>query len=299
MARPQICTGSVVSSTLADPLSLPPSSPAHRKVRPCARYGLPGDGSARSHWRARVFHRFPSALWRAPERVVPGPATSQAQLGAGCAFDPSRQRCVPLAQEGVRPVLGSVWRYTSLEFHPAARMRRHEAHVPAQQPSACPYARLPHADEYSSRSRRHRRAPGQGPQPTDRLTADSAVLPGYRRLRRSTDFRVVMRSGTRAASRTVVVHAHATGVDRPARAGFIVGRTVGPAVLRKRVTRRLRHIVAPGLASVDPGTDLVVRALPAAGESSATELARDVRSALVRAVARLGQRPGAPWMVSQ
>ncbi|MDR0960773.1 MAG: ribonuclease P protein component [Propionibacteriaceae bacterium] len=62
------------------------------------------------------------------------------------------------------------------------------------------------------------------------------------------------------------------------RAGLIVSKQVGGAVVRNRVKRRLRHLVAPRLATLSVPTDIVIRALPA----SATEpqrLSRDIATA--------------------
>jgi ribonuclease P protein component len=125
------------------------------------------------------------------------------------------------------------------------------------------------------------------------------VLPAWRRIRRAEDFRVVMRAGSRSASRTVVVHAHDAGTDAPGRAGFVVGRSVGGSVVRHRVTRRLRHLMAVHLEVLPAGTDIVVRALPAAAAASADELAGDVSSCMRRALSRLGQDAGTVTVVSQ
>ena len=103
---------------------------------------------------------------------------------------------------------------------------------------------------------------------------------------------MVMRAGTRAPARTVVVHARWSESDRPARAGLVVGRSVGPAVVRNRVARQLRHLLAPHLVRLPPGTDLVVRALPAAGGASGVDLGRDLDSAIRRLRSRLGHSPG-------
>lgn len=49
--------------------------------------------------------------------------------------------------------------------------------------------------------------------------------------------------------------------------GFVVSKSVGNAVVRNRVKRRLRHLVAASLASfpaVPGGTAIVIRALPPA-----------------------------------
>lgn len=125
------------------------------------------------------------------------------------------------------------------------------------------------------------------------------MLPGPRRIRRSADYRVVMRTGSRAASSTVVVHACATGSDQPARCGFIVGRPVGPAVVRNRVTRQLRHLMAAHLEVLPSGIDIVVRALPPAAGASGTELARDLSSGMRRVMSRLGQQAVTGVVMSQ
>ena len=66
----------------------------------------------------------------------------------------------------------------------------------------------------------------------------------------------------------------------------MVGKTVGSAVVRNRVRRRLRHIVRdqlPRLAT-RPSTDIVIRALPAAATATSAELAADVDAAFARVV---------------
>ena len=123
------------------------------------------------------------------------------------------------------------------------------------------------------------------------------MLPRSRRVTRGDEFRRVMRRGRRAGRPGLVVHA-LPGVGlvdgtpealhpRPARAGFVVGRSVGNAVVRHRVTRRLRHLLAARLEHLDPGTEIVVRALPPAADASSAALAADLDAAW----ARLGLRP--------
>ena len=81
--------------------------------------------------------------------------------------------------------------------------------------------------------------------------------------------------------------AAAGACDRDARtAGLVVSRAVGPAVVRNRVKRRLRHLLAPRLAALPPGARLVVRALPAAASARSTELGRALDDALARAQER-------------
>lgn len=64
--------------------------------------------------------------------------------------------------------------------------------------------------------------------------------------------------------------------------GFVVSKAVGNSVVRHRVTRQLRHLVADRLGTLPPGCTLVIRALPPAAGSASTELAADLDSALRR-----------------
>jgi ribonuclease P protein component len=68
-----------------------------------------------------------------------------------------------------------------------------------------------------------------------------------------------------------------------ARAGFVVSKAVGNAVVRNKVRRRLRHLVRPLLADLPASASLVVRALPSAASASFTDLAADLESALTAA----------------
>jgi ribonuclease P protein component len=110
------------------------------------------------------------------------------------------------------------------------------------------------------------------------------VLSAPHRLRSSADFGVAVRRGRRAGTSRVVVHAAGSGaVDVPARVGFVVGKSVGPAVVRNRTKRRLRALMRPLVRDLLPGAVVVVRANPAAAAAPGPALERDLRSALVRA----------------
>ncbi len=99
-----------------------------------------------------------------------------------------------------------------------------------------------------------------------------------------------MRSGGRASSACVV--AYVAGCEGPSRAGVIVGRSVGGSVVRHRVARRLRHVLAGVLDDVPAGSLIVLRALPPAAGADSAVLRRDVESSVRRARARVGRRPG-------
>lgn len=77
---------------------------------------------------------------------------------------------------------------------------------------------------------------------------------------------------------------HVSAGDDGTRVGFIVPRSVGNAVARNRVKRRLRHLMRERVDGLNAVT-VVVRALPGAAEASSRELARDLDHALAKAAA--------------
>ncbi|MDX2849012.1 MULTISPECIES: ribonuclease P protein component [Streptomycetaceae] len=118
------------------------------------------------------------------------------------------------------------------------------------------------------------------------------MLPTENRLRRRQDFAIAVRRGRRAGRPLLVVHLRtdsdtrdphaAGGTASPARAGFVVSKAVGGAVTRNLVKRRLRHLVRERLSVLPPGSLVVVRALPGAGDADHSQLARDLDAALGR-----------------
>jgi ribonuclease P protein component len=116
------------------------------------------------------------------------------------------------------------------------------------------------------------------------------VLPTENRLRRREDFATAVRRGRRAGRPLLVVHLrsgttdpHAPGESAsPTCAGFVVSKAVGGAVVRNKVKRRLRHLIRDRLSELPPGSLVVVRALPGAGDAEHAQLARDLDAALQR-----------------
>ncbi len=82
-----------------------------------------------------------------------------------------------------------------------------------------------------------------------------------------------------------MVHA-VSGTGPQSRVGFVVSKAVGGAVVRNRVKRRLRHLVALELAETPATRDVVVRALPAAGTTPA-RMQGDLTSAWSQVMHRL------------
>ncbi|MFJ7421789.1 ribonuclease P protein component [Streptomyces uncialis] len=116
------------------------------------------------------------------------------------------------------------------------------------------------------------------------------MLPSEHRLRRREDFATAVRRGRRAGRPLLVVHLrsgatdpHAPGESVPlSRAGFVVSKAVGNAVVRNTVKRRLRHLMRERIDLLPPGSLVVVRALPGAGDADHPDLARDLDAALQR-----------------
>ncbi|OPC82040.1 ribonuclease P protein component [Embleya scabrispora] len=150
------------------------------------------------------------------------------------------------------------------------------------------------------------------------------MLPADNRLRRREDFAIAVRRGRRAGRPSLVVHLHrqeTSGFGAPARtpvtarpsepdtlrqsvaedphaeveqappprAGFVVSKAVGPAVVRNVVKRRLRHLIRDRMALLPAGSLVVVRALPPAAQADHSDLARDLDAAFDRLLGRSGR----------
>lgn len=121
------------------------------------------------------------------------------------------------------------------------------------------------------------------------------MLPSAYRMRLRTDFESAVRRGHRAGRRTLVVHASCgTSSEAVPKVGFVVSKQVGQSVVRNRVKRRLRAVMAGRVATLPRGALVVVRANPAAVQADEVALTADLDSALSRAL-----RPGPHAAVAQ
>ena len=116
------------------------------------------------------------------------------------------------------------------------------------------------------------------------------MLATRNRLRTPTDFSTTVRSGVRNGRRNVVLYTAALAADEPSRIGFIVSKSVGNAVVRNLVKRRLREVGSLSLQQYGSGFAIVVRALPAAAGASFEQLRSDYDAALESNMKRLGSR---------
>lgn len=118
------------------------------------------------------------------------------------------------------------------------------------------------------------------------------MLSAAHRMRDGSQFSLAMRRGVRSGSSTLVVHLWRPD-DPPEPSvlvGFVVSKAVGGAVVRNRVKRRLRHLVAERLDRLQPGSRLVVRALPPSATATGPALAAELDGAWRRAARRTAVR---------
>jgi ribonuclease P protein component len=111
------------------------------------------------------------------------------------------------------------------------------------------------------------------------------VLPARYRMTRSTEFGATVTKGVRAVQPDLVVHALRSGDDASdggPRIGLVVAKSVGGAVQRHRVARRLRHVARAVIDELDPADRVVIRALPGSRYAISARLEQEMRSALRR-----------------
>lgn len=94
------------------------------------------------------------------------------------------------------------------------------------------------------------------------------------------DYRQVVRRGRRVVSGNTVSYISMNPNGGPPRFGFIVAKSVGNAVVRNSVRRRLKAASFSALPQTREGTDIVFRALAPAAAASFSDLAADVDRAV-------------------
>lgn len=102
---------------------------------------------------------------------------------------------------------------------------------------------------------------------------------------RSIEFDATVKHGIRMAQPDIVVHfRRATGGDGATapHVGLVVGKTVGSAVERHRVSRRLRHVARTILDELEQSDRVVIRALPGSRTASSARLEQELRRCVRR-----------------
>lgn len=107
---------------------------------------------------------------------------------------------------------------------------------------------------------------------------------------RSAEFGATVSQGVRAVQPDLVVHALRSDVaaDSGPRIGLVVAKSVGSAVQRHRVSRRLRHVARTVIDELDPADRVVIRALPSSRHAISARLEQELRTALRRTRPRNG-----------
>jgi len=108
------------------------------------------------------------------------------------------------------------------------------------------------------------------------------VLARANRLVRADDYRRLVRRGRRYSSAHLLVYVSHSDDSRAPRFGFIVAKSVGGAVQRNTVRRRLKAYCAEIVETVEVGTEMVVRALPGAAQLTWDSLRSEISDSVNR-----------------
>ncbi len=100
------------------------------------------------------------------------------------------------------------------------------------------------------------------------------------------DFRSTVRGGVRVGTPNALLYVASRSESQPTRVGLIVSKTVGNAVTRNLVARRLRSIGHEFVVRRPRGADLVIRALPGSAGVSWATLQSEILNGLERSAGR-------------
>jgi ribonuclease P protein component len=104
------------------------------------------------------------------------------------------------------------------------------------------------------------------------MPRSSFSFPGARRLTRASEFDRVRREGRACRGRALLLSVLTQAESGGFRAGFITSRTIGSAVTRNRVRRRLREIVRHHQHEILTNAWIVTVARAAAADATYQEL---------------------------
>jgi len=115
------------------------------------------------------------------------------------------------------------------------------------------------------------------------------VLPVSARLTSPHDFARTTKSGLRVTTQHFVGYLHLPQSEegQSPRAGLIIGKSVGGSVRRHRVSRQIRHALAPLLPNFPAGSLIVIRGLKA---SESIDVQAEIREISTRLIERATKR---------
>ena len=90
------------------------------------------------------------------------------------------------------------------------------------------------------------------------------MLPNSARIKSSSDFARVTKTGRRVTTNSLIGYFLTTDQNqpqKPTRLGLIIGKSVGNSVVRHRIARQVRHAVREQINNLPNGTMLVIRAM--------------------------------------
>jgi ribonuclease P protein component len=168
-----------------------------------------------------------------------------------------------------------------------------EADIPTVKPASPPHAWVSQKDEHSMGTGCPEEETAQGARPPDRV-AVGQTFSKQERIRRRKDFLAVYTKGRKSAHGGLALHVRPTD-RRRTRLGLSVGRSVGHAVERNQLKRRLREIFRLCKHLLEPGYDVVITVRRDAASRSYRELEESLTTLLKRlGLFRPNPGPGAP-----
>jgi ribonuclease P protein component len=101
---------------------------------------------------------------------------------------------------------------------------------------------------------------------------------------RSTDFDATVKHGTRAVQPDLVIYVRPgdTAAGEAPKIGLIIARSVGSAVQRHQLARRLRHVARRVVEGLQRSEHVVIRALPSSRNLGSARLEEELRAGLRR-----------------
>jgi len=124
--------------------------------------------------------------------------------------------------------------------------------------------------------------PSAGPSNSTARPKRRFAFPKSVRLRRRKDFDRVFEQGFCVSSPYFVAHCYARGDQQRPRVGLSAPRSLGKAVVRNRIKRRLREAVRLNLEKLAPGWDVVITARASVAEAPFQQLLKAVEDLFAR-----------------